>query len=112
MVDTAYSPAREATTDGVDPPATASINGANPFVGLNRRQLAAATARWAGRLVRQPTVLASRLTGTGAEQLRVLAGASSVAPDPKDRRFADPAWTNPVWKRVAQAYLTAREAVL
>ncbi len=38
------------TADEVEPPATSSINGANPFVGLNRQQIAAAAARWAGRL--------------------------------------------------------------
>src|SRR5262249_61077331 len=30
----------------------------------------------------------------------------------KDRRFADSAWSGPVWKRVAQSYLGTREAVL
>jgi len=62
--------------------------------------------------VREPLVLASRLAGLTAEQLRVVAGTSELAPDPKDRRFVDSAWSNPVWKRVAQSYLGTREAVL
>ena len=33
-------------------------------------------------------------------------------PRPKDKRFADPAWSHPVWRRVAQSYLTTRGRVL
>ncbi len=111
MAEPGFSPARGAD-DAVEPPATASIQGANPFVGLNRQQIAAAMARWGGRLAREPMVLASSLAGLTAEQLRVLAGISAVEPDPKDRRFTDPAWKNPVWRRLAQSYLGSRQAVL
>ncbi len=57
-------------------------------------------------------MLASRVGGLTAEQLRVLAGVSRTAPDPKDRRFTDSAWNNPLWRRLAQTYLNTREAVL
>jgi polyhydroxyalkanoate synthase len=97
---------------GVDPPAAAAIQGGNPFVGLTAAQVAAATARWAGHLARRPTVLASHVAGLGAEELRILAGASTTTVDPKDRRFTDPAWSNPLWKRVAQSYLATRDTVL
>jgi polyhydroxyalkanoate synthase len=112
MSEPGVSPAQGSAAEGVEAAATAAINGANPFVGLNRQQLAAAVARWGGSLMRQPLVLASRVAGLTGEQLRVLAGTSDLAPDPKDRRFADPAWNNPVWRRVAQSYLGTREAVL
>ena len=47
---------------------------------------------------------AGRLVRDGA---RILRGTSSSAPAPQDKRFADPAWaTNPVYRRVAQGYLS------
>jgi len=112
VTEPGFSSAARPADDGLESQAASSINGANPFVGLNRPQLAAAVARWGGALVRQPLVLTSRVVGLTGEQLRVLAGVSDVAPDPKDRRFVDPAWKNPLWKRLAQSYLGTREAVL
>ncbi len=53
-----------------------------------------------------PRLLASRLSGLGAELGRIAAGHSELAAGPRDRRFTDPAWTgNPVLRRVLQAYL-------
>jgi polyhydroxyalkanoate synthase len=111
MGEPEYSPAQRSAGEA-EPPATAAINGTNPFVGLNRQQLAAAVARWGGSLARDPVVLTSRLLGLTAQQLRVLAGVSDLTPDAKDRRFVDSAWNTPVWRRVAQSYLGTREAVL
>ena len=47
----------------------------------------------------------------GAETANIIAGRSSVAPDPKDSRFSDPAWRdNPAYRRLMQLYLaTAHE---
>jgi len=52
-----------------------------------------------------------RRTGELAEELgRIALGNSELAPEPKDRRFADPAWrTNPVLRRLLQAYLATAE---
>ncbi len=44
-----------------------------------------------------------KLTG---ELGRIIAGSSTITPDPKDWRFKDPAWSdNPVYRRVGQSYL-------
>ena len=48
MSEPGVSPAQGSAAEGLEPPATSSIQGANPFVGLNRQQLAAAVARWGG----------------------------------------------------------------
>ena len=42
----------------------------------------------------------------GADLARVLRGTDAIAPSPKDKRFADPAWSaNPAYRRLGQGYL-------
>jgi polyhydroxyalkanoate synthase subunit PhaC len=68
----------------------------------------ASTARFAAALARRPGVAARRAGGLLAELARIGAGTSALAPSKRDRRFADPAWTdNPLLRRVVQAYLAA-----
>jgi polyhydroxyalkanoate synthase subunit PhaC len=46
------------------------------------------------------------------ELARVALGRSSVGPDPRDRRFRDPAWTaHPAYRRLGQSYLAACAAL-
>ena len=67
-----------------------------------------ATLRLAATLARHPQVLALQAAGLGAELGRIARGRSDIAPDRRDRRFSDPAWTgNPLLKRAMQAYLAA-----
>ena len=64
--------------------------------------------RFAGSLLRHPQPALTRIGSLGAELGRIAVGASEVAPARRDRRFADPAWTsNPVLRRLVQAYLAA-----
>ena len=64
------------------------------------------TARWAVSLARQPGSTARRLGDLGAEIGRVLSGTSTLAPQRRDRRFTDTAWTeNPLLRRLVQLYL-------
>jgi len=101
-------------TEGQDPAeaAESAVLGANPFVSLTPEQMMRALGRWAAALGRHPTVLVAEMLMWSSDELRVLAGASPVAADPKDRRFADPAWRGPVWRRVAQSYLASRAGLL
>ena len=47
-----------------------------------------------------------------AELVKVSLGRSTIAPDPRDRRFQDPAWaTSPVYRRLGQSYLATCAAV-
>jgi polyhydroxyalkanoate synthase len=72
----------------------------------------ASTARLAGRLARRPMATGRRLGALVGELGRVASGSSSLAPRPRDRRFADPGWHhNPVLRRVVQAYLATAGAV-
>ena len=82
--------------------------GANPFIGLSRTQLAAATGRFLGHAARRAPVVAGegrRLAGQLADVVR---GSADIAPDPKDRRFGDDMYRdNPLYRRLAQAYVAS-----
>ena len=55
--------------------------------------------------------MAARYAKLGAELAGVAAGRSAVAPQPRDRRFSDPAWSgNPWLKRTLQTYLAVGQA--
>jgi polyhydroxyalkanoate synthase len=59
-----------------------------------------------------PHALATESLRSARELLRVVVGASDLAPPAGDRRFEDPAWTvNPLYRRWAQAYLTWTSAL-
>jgi polyhydroxyalkanoate synthase subunit PhaC len=67
-----------------------------------------AGARMAGSLAKRPRVLATRGKQLGGELAKVVTGASTLAPSPRDRRFADPAWKdNGLLRRLLQAYLAS-----
>jgi poly[(R)-3-hydroxyalkanoate] polymerase subunit PhaC len=67
--------------------------------------------RLAAGLARRPELLGRQAAGLGAELGRIVAGQSALTPAPRDRRFADPAWTgNPLLRRSVQAYLAAAQA--
>jgi poly[(R)-3-hydroxyalkanoate] polymerase subunit PhaC len=66
------------------------------------------TVRFAARLARHPMATGRRLGSLAGELARVGAGTSTLAPSKRDRRFADPAWSqNPLLHRVVQGYLAA-----
>jgi polyhydroxyalkanoate synthase len=86
--------------------------------GTPRRFLpGTAGAKLAFSLAGQPRNVSDRARSLAAELADVVAGGSEIAPSPRDRRFADDAWTqNPMLRRLVQAYLassaTARALVV
>ncbi|GAA4886191.1 alpha/beta fold hydrolase [Actinomycetospora straminea] len=85
-----------------------AIGGPNPVVGLRRKDLVDSVRSVVGEAVAHPshtTASLSHLTRTAAE---VALGRAAPAPDPKDRRFADPAWSqNPWYRRLMGLHLAA-----
>jgi len=89
----------------------AAITSAMP-VTLSPSQVVAAGDRLARTALTQPRAVARRALAFGVEQLKIAVGASDVAPDEKDRRFAD-GWfrTNPAYRRLAQSQVALEQAV-
>jgi poly[(R)-3-hydroxyalkanoate] polymerase subunit PhaC len=79
----------------------------NEHPGPTAAQRVTGAARFlAGQTVRQPLTLMRDTPGTARELLRIAVGKSQVAPEKKDKRFADPAWREHlVYRRLMQAYL-------
>jgi polyhydroxyalkanoate synthase subunit PhaC len=66
------------------------------------------TAKLVTALARRPGTTSRRMNSLAAELGRIAVGTSVVAAPTRDRRFADPAWTeNPLLRRIVQAYLAA-----
>ena len=80
-----------------------------PFAALGAlRRLRPDTsmARYAARLISRPGTAARRAGKLAADLADIAAGSSVIAPQPRDRRFSDPAWNeNPLLKRAVQTYL-------
>jgi polyhydroxyalkanoate synthase subunit PhaC len=66
------------------------------------------TVRLLASLATRPTVPVRRLGSLTTSLGQISLGTSTITPSRRDRRFADQAWTtNPVLRRVVQAYLAA-----
>ena len=75
---------------------------------LRRFRPDGAAFRLAASLAQRPQLVGLQLAGLGTELARITTGRSDIGPERKDRRFADPAWSqNPLLKRTMQAYLAA-----
>jgi polyhydroxyalkanoate synthase len=60
----------------------------------------------------RPGPMARETVRLGQEGLRILRGTDEIAPSPKDKRFADPAWSShPGYRRLAQSYVAAAAAL-
>ncbi|MEH6549030.1 MAG: alpha/beta fold hydrolase [Pseudomonadales bacterium] len=85
----------------------------NPVIGVNRNQIFRAVGSTAFQMLKQPTIFAKHTAKLTAELVDIVAGNSGIAPDKKDRRYADPAFSgNPVYKIWMQSHLAWQEAVL
>ncbi len=82
----------------------------NPLMGVNREEMLQALMMLLRRTGTSPVASAKYAGRMARESLDIVLGKSERAPDPKDRRFADPAWThNPFYKRGLQAYLAMQD---
>jgi polyhydroxyalkanoate synthase subunit PhaC len=84
----------------------------NPLMAISPADLARSATKTARSMAGQPAALMHYWSSLASDMVQVATGDSDLAPGPKDRRFADPAWTsNPAYRRLMQAYLAWGKAV-
>jgi polyhydroxyalkanoate synthase len=86
--------------------AAANTLAANPLVGVRGEDLLDAVHLLLGQMTSRADIAAQQYLAFLGELGRIAAGASELAPDAKDKRFADPAWKqSPTYRTLAQCYL-------
>ena len=84
----------------------------NPLMGLRPQDMLDAARALSQIMTASPGLASQSYAQYLGELLEVLKGDSELAPDPKDRRFADPAWkTNPLYRRLSQVYLATQKGL-
>src|SRR6516164_6281174 len=102
----------EAPEHDIREQAAAHTLAANPLVGVRGEDLVASARLLLGEMLNNPAVAMRQSMALVAEFGRIAIGGSALAPDPKDRRFADPAWKdNAAYRALAQSYLAWANAM-
>src|ERR1700693_3687862 len=79
---------------------------ANPLVGVRRQDIVDAARMMLGQMISHTPVAARQYLAFLGELGRIATGGCALAPDPKDKRFADPAWRESLaYRALAQVYL-------
>ena len=92
--------------------AAAHTLAANPLVGVRGEDILNSAHLLLAETLNHPTAAVRQYMALLAELGRIATGSSELAPDPKDRRFADPAWRdNPVYRALAQGYFAWANAL-
>jgi len=92
--------------------AAQSTTALGPMVGLVREDFAGAVALLLRETANDPQRAMRHARAMGEDMVRIVTGKSDLAPDPKDKRFKDPAWQyNPFLKAGAQYYLAVQKGM-
>ncbi|MEM6620347.1 MAG: alpha/beta fold hydrolase [Pseudomonadota bacterium] len=84
----------------------------NPLVTLRAEDMFNAGTNLMRAMAAQPQAIMENWMSLASDMGQIALGRSEVAPDPKDRRFADTAWKNNVFsKGMMQAYIKWAETV-
>ena len=85
---------------------------ANPLIGVRAEDIIASARVLIERMATNPGIAAQHYLTFLNELRRIATGGSELAPDPKDKRFADPAWKeSAAYRALAQFYLAWGEAL-
>jgi polyhydroxyalkanoate synthase len=92
--------------------ATENSVGLNPIVGVAREDLIGAVGVMLRETAGAPMRTLKHMKNFGDEVVKIVTNKSELAPDPKDKRFHDPAFrTNPLYKAGMQYYLAVRKGM-
>jgi polyhydroxyalkanoate synthase len=84
----------------------------NPMLGVAREDLIGAVGVMLRETAGRPVKTLKHMKKFGDEVVKIVANKSELAPDPKDKRFLDPAFkNNPFYKAGMQYYLAVRKGV-
>ena len=92
--------------------AAQSTNALGPLVGLAREDFVSAVALLLRETASDPSRFLRHGTAMAQDMVKIMTGKSDLAPDPKDKRFMDPAWQyNPFFRAGAQYYLAVQKGM-
>jgi hypothetical protein len=92
--------------------AAQSTNALGPLIGVAREDFVSAVALLLRETASDPTRFIRHSTAMAQDMVKILTGKSDLAPDPKDKRFMDPAWAyNPFFRAGAQYYLAVQKGM-
>ncbi len=92
--------------------AAQSTNALGPLIGVAREDFVGAVALLLRETASDPKRLMKHAQSMGEDVVKIMTGKSELAPDPKDKRFMDPAWQfNPFFKAGAQYYLAVQKGM-
>ena len=92
--------------------AAQSTNALGPLIGVAREDFVSAVALLLRETATDPSRFLRHSAGMAQDMVKILTGKSELAPDPKDKRFMDPAWQyNPFFRAGAQYYLAVQKGM-
>ncbi len=92
--------------------AAQSTNALGPLIGVAREDFVSAVALLLRETAIDPSRFLRHSTAMAQDMVKILTGKSELAPDPKDKRFMDPAWQyNPFFRAGAQYYLAVQKGM-
>ncbi len=92
--------------------AAQSTTALGPMIGLAREDFVGAVALLLRETAADPIRSMKHAQELGQDVVRIMTGKSDLAPDPKDKRFLDPAWQyNPFFRAGAQYYLAVQKGM-
>ncbi|UYV14993.1 PHA/PHB synthase family protein [Porphyrobacter sp. ULC335] len=92
--------------------AAQSTNALGPLIGVAREDFVSAVALLLRETASDPSRFIRHSTAMAQDMVKILTGKSELAPDPKDKRFMDPAWQyNPFFRAGAQYYLAVQKGM-
>ena len=92
--------------------AAQSTTALGPLMGLAREDFVGAIALLLRETASDPKRLMKHAQEMSQDMVRILTGQSELAPDPRDKRFKDPAWQyNPFFRAGAQYYLAVQKGM-
>ncbi len=92
--------------------AAQSTTALGPMIGLAREDFIGAVALLLRETASDPARSLKHARSMGEDMVKIMTGNSDLAPDPKDKRFKDPAWQyNPFFRAGAQYYLAVQKGM-